>query len=148
MYRRIALIIEPGVFGIVSAFNLAGCGHRHHDRDLNICRAGSSLALDPRSKFAYVVNSGSNDVSTHTVDGTTGGLTSTNNRYGIVSYLDRRSPFWKVRLCDERRLQQRVGVQHRCLNRNLDAHRNDRHMEGCRQLWPCTLRRIPFWRAA
>ena len=50
--------------------------HRHHDRDLNICRAGSSLALDPRSKFAYVVNSGSNDVSTYTVDGTTGALTS------------------------------------------------------------------------
>jgi len=36
----------------------------------------TSLALDPRSKFAYVVNSGSNDVSTYTVDGTTGALTS------------------------------------------------------------------------
>lgn len=94
MYRRIALIIEPGVFGIVSAFNLAGCGHRHHDRDLNICRAGSrrnrSYLLgvgSPKqvrlcSEFrverrldVYVTNAGSNSVWMYNIDASTGTLT-------------------------------------------------------------------------
>ena len=34
-----------------------------------------SAAVDPSSKFAYVTNFGSNDVSMYTIDGTTGSLT-------------------------------------------------------------------------
>ena len=36
----------------------------------------ASLAVDPSGKFAYVTNSGSNDVSMYTIDTTTGALTS------------------------------------------------------------------------
>jgi len=36
-----------------------------------------SVAVDPSRKFVYVVNVGSNDVSTYSVDTTTGTLTST-----------------------------------------------------------------------
>jgi YVTN family beta-propeller protein len=35
-----------------------------------------SVAVDPAGKFAYVTNSGSNDVSMYTIDATTGALTS------------------------------------------------------------------------
>ena len=34
------------------------------------------VAVDPASKFAYVTNSGSNDVSMYTINATTGALTS------------------------------------------------------------------------
>ena len=34
------------------------------------------MAVDRAGKFAYVTNSGSNDVSMYTIDGTTGALTS------------------------------------------------------------------------
>ena len=35
-----------------------------------------SVAVDPPGKFAYVTNSGSNDVSMYTINATTGALTS------------------------------------------------------------------------
>jgi 6-phosphogluconolactonase len=35
-----------------------------------------SVAVDPAGKFAYVTNSGSNDVSMYTINATTGALTS------------------------------------------------------------------------
>ncbi len=35
-----------------------------------------SVAVDPASKFAYVANFGSNDVSMYTINGTAGALTS------------------------------------------------------------------------
>ena len=35
----------------------------------------SSIAIDPAGKFAYVANSGSNDVSMYRIDATTGALT-------------------------------------------------------------------------
>ena len=35
-----------------------------------------SVVVDPSGKFAYVANSGSNDVSMYTINATTGALTS------------------------------------------------------------------------
>jgi YVTN family beta-propeller protein len=35
----------------------------------------TSIAVHPSGKFAYVTNSGSNDVSTYSIDGATGVLT-------------------------------------------------------------------------
>ena len=47
-------------------------------RSMGTIAAGStptSVAADPSGKFAYVTNSGSNDVSMYTINVTTGALT-------------------------------------------------------------------------
>ena len=99
MYRRIALIIGPGVFGIVSAFNPAGCGGSRASTVNSPpssgstpiavtppsatcpCTSGRAVTVDPYGKFAYVANWGEGDtagsISTYRINALTGALTTT-----------------------------------------------------------------------
>ena len=86
---------NTGSRGSGGQVRLRGDGERHarigrqrvhvrdqrHDRSLSIhrddCRGNRSglVAVDPAGKFAYVTNSGSNNVSMYTINATTGSLT-------------------------------------------------------------------------
>jgi YVTN family beta-propeller protein len=89
-----------------------------------------SVAVDPAGKFAYVTNSGSNDVSMYTINSHYRVLnTHRNDSGGAVSYLDSHTSVGQVRLCDEFRLERRLDVQH-WFHRDLDTHRDNRHMKG------------------
>ncbi len=48
-------------------------------------RFPSAIAVDPSGKFAYVTNSGSNDLSEYSINQTTGALTNPGSATGITN---------------------------------------------------------------
>ena len=69
----------------------------------------TSVTVDPFGKFAYVADGGQNsdgskgtNVSMYSIDATTGVYNvNRNNNVGLVSFLDRHSSVWNVRLRGE-----------------------------------------------